>query len=114
AGLHAALGVALALVARGRDGRGQVVDVAIYEAVFNMLESVLPEHDRLGVVREPSGTTITGVVPTGTYRARDGVPIVLGANGEAVFRRLVEAMGRPELASDPRFVGNDRRVIHQA
>ncbi|MCA9619519.1 MAG: CoA transferase [Myxococcales bacterium] len=114
AGLHAVIGVLVALVARGRLGRGDLVDTAIYEAVFSCLESVVPEHDRLGVVRGPSGTTITGVVPTGTYACADGGRVAMGANGEAIFARLVTAMGKPELASDPRFAGNEARVENQA
>jgi crotonobetainyl-CoA:carnitine CoA-transferase CaiB-like acyl-CoA transferase len=115
AGLHAAFGAVLALLARGRDrGAGQVVDVAIVESVFNMLESVIPECDRLGVSRGPSGTSITGVVPTGCYRTADGEFIVLGANSEAVFARLCRAIDRPEMADDPRFAGNPARVAHAA
>lgn len=113
AGLHCALGIMVSLFERQRSGSGQVVDTAIYEAVFSCLEAVVPEYDRLGQVRGPSGATITGVVPTGTYRCADGKGVVMGANGEAVFRRLCEAMGQPALADDPRFVGNEARVEHQ-
>ncbi len=101
AGLHTALGVLMALYHRdARHGSGQVIDVSIFESVFNCLESVLPELDRLGVVRGPSGPTISGVVPTGTYRCADGKQLVMGANSEPVFRRLCQAMGRPELADE--------------
>jgi crotonobetainyl-CoA:carnitine CoA-transferase CaiB-like acyl-CoA transferase len=113
AGLHCALGILVSLVERGRSGAGQVVDTAIYESVFSCLEAVVPEHDRLGAVRGPSGATITGVVPTGTYACADGKGVVMGANGEAVFRRLCEAIGRPALADDPRFAGNEARVAHR-
>lgn len=114
AGLHTAIGILAALFHRQRSGAGQLVDTAIYEAVFSCLESVVPEYDRLKRVRGPSGATITGVVPTGTYACADGKGVVMGANGEAVFRRLCEAMGEPALADDPRFMGNEARVAHQA
>lgn len=113
AGLHAALGVLLALVERGRSARGQTVDVAIYEAVFNMLESVLPEYEGEGIVREPSGTTITGIVPTNIYPCRDGRHVIIGGNGDAIFRRLMRAAGRPDLADDPRLASNAGRVEHE-
>ncbi len=114
AGLHAALGVLLALLARQNGSPGQVVDVAIYEAVFNLLEAVIPEFDRKGIVREPSGTTITGIVPTNTYCCADGKYVVIGANGDSVYRRLMTAAGRVDLAQDPRLADNAGRVAHQA
>jgi crotonobetainyl-CoA:carnitine CoA-transferase CaiB-like acyl-CoA transferase len=113
AGLHAALGTLLALRARERDGRGQVVDVAITEAVLNLLESVIPEAAR-GVVRGPSGTTITGVVPSNLYPCAGGEAVVIGANGVSLFRRLMEAAGRSDLARDPRLESNTGRVERQA
>ncbi|RLB60311.1 MAG: CoA transferase [Deltaproteobacteria bacterium] len=116
AGLHAALGILLALYQRDAQpagGAGQVVDTAIYEAVLSLLESVVPECDRLGLVRQPSGTTVTGVAPTGTYRCRDGKQVVIGANSESLFQRLCEAMGELTMAADPRFQSNEGRVAHQ-
>lgn len=122
AGLHAAFGIVLSLLARERStppgvssqtGCGQVVDVAIYEAVFNMLEAVVPEYDRTGEVRGPSGTTITGIVPTNTYPTKDGGHVVIGANGDSVYRRLMRAAGRPDLADDERMADNVGRVAHQ-
>ncbi len=114
AGLHAALGILLALMERGRPaGRGQVIDVAIYEAVFNMLESVVPEYDGAGLVREPSGTTLTGIVPTNTYPCRDGRHVIIGGNGDAIFRRLMRAAERADLADDPRLADNAGRVEHE-
>ena len=115
AGLHAALGVMLALRQRDNDPsrRGQVVDVALFEAVYNLLEAVVPEYDGAGVVRGPSGTTVTGIVPTNTYRCRDGRYVIIGGNGDSIFRRLMEAAGRPDLAQDPRLVDNAGRVAHE-
>ncbi|RKZ37751.1 MAG: CoA transferase, partial [Gammaproteobacteria bacterium] len=116
AGIHAALGVLLALWQRDRspEQTGQVVDVAIYEAIFNMLEGVVPEFDGAGVVREPSGSTVTGIVPTNTYRCRDDKYVVIGGNADTIFKRLMTAAGRPDLADDPRLADNTGRVRHEA
>jgi crotonobetainyl-CoA:carnitine CoA-transferase CaiB-like acyl-CoA transferase len=114
AGLHAALGVLLALIQRYHaPNGGQVVDVAIYEAVFNMLEAVVPEYDGAGVVREPSGSTLTGIVPTNTYLCRDGKYVVIGGNADSIFQRLMRAAGRPDMAEDERFANNTGRVAHE-
>ncbi len=114
AGLHAALGVLLALIQRQHaPNGGQVVDVAIYEAVFNMLEAVVPEYDGAGVVREPSGSTLTGIVPTNTYLCRDGKYVVIGGNADSIFQRLMRAAGRPDMAEDGRFANNTGRVAHE-
>ncbi len=110
AGLHAAFGVALALLSRQSSGVGQVVDVALYEAMFNLLEAVVPEYDGAGIIREPSGTTVTGIVPTNTYRCADGKYVVIGGNGDSIFKRLMLAAGRPDLAEDPRCADNAGRV----
>jgi len=112
AGIHAALGITLALFERerGATGTGQVVDVALYEAMFNLMEAVVPEYDGAGLVREPSGTTVTGIVPTNTYRCRDGKYVVIGGNGDSIFRRLMETAGRPDMAQDPRMASNAGRV----
>jgi crotonobetainyl-CoA:carnitine CoA-transferase CaiB-like acyl-CoA transferase len=111
-GLHAALGILTALYHRDaqKAGTGQVVDVAIYESVFNMMESTIPEYDKAGVVREREGTRLSGIVPTGTYVCKDDVYVIIGANGDNLFKRLMAAIGRPEMASDPRFEHNDDRV----
>ncbi len=114
AGIHAALGVLLAYIGRQRDGAGQVVDVAIFEAVFNLLEAVIPEYAGAGVIRQPSGSTLTGIVPSNTYRCSDDKLIVIGANTNSMFKRLVEAMGQPAMAEDPRLADNAGRVTHQA
>ena len=115
AGLQAALGILLALRARDADPerRGQVVDVAIFEAVFSVLEATVPEFDRLGEVRGPSGTTITGVVPSNAYPCADGRQVVVGANNTANYRRLMGAVGRADLADDPELATNPGRVARQ-
>lgn len=114
AGLHAVIGVLLALVAQGKQrAGGQVVDVAIYESVFNVLEAIVPEYDGAGVVRGPSGSTLTGIVPSNTYLCRDDKYVVIGANGDSLFKRLMRAIGQPEMADDPRFANNAGRVEHE-
>jgi crotonobetainyl-CoA:carnitine CoA-transferase CaiB-like acyl-CoA transferase len=115
AGLHAVLGILLALTARarGKSAGGQVVDVAIYESVFNLLESVVPEYDGAGVIREPSGSTLTGIVPTNTYLCGDGKYVVIGGNGDSIYQRLMRAIGRPEMAEDARFATNAKRVENE-
>jgi len=89
------------------------VDVALYEAIFNLLEGIVPEYDGAGVVREPSGTTITGIVPTNTYLCSDGKHVVIGGNGDSIFKRLMKEAGREDMAEDPELEHNPGRVIHQ-
>lgn len=114
AGLHAVIGVLLALTAQGRQrAGGQVVDVAIYESVFNILEAVVPEYDGAGVIRGPSGSTLTGIVPSNTYLCADDKYVVIGANGDSLFKRLMRAIGQPDMADDPRFANNAGRVEHE-
>lgn len=117
AALHAVLGTTLALLARknrspldGKQIGGQVVDVAIYEAMFNLLEAVVPEYSGAGVIREPAGTTVTGIVPTNTYRCKDKKYVVIGGNGDSIFKRLMQAIGRADLADDPELAHNPGRV----
>ena len=113
AAIHAALGVALAIIERHKSGEGQVVDVALYESIFNLLEGIVPEFDGAGVVREPSGTTITGIVPTNTYRCGDDKFVVIGGNGDSIFKRLMTEAGRQDMADDPELAQNQGRVIHE-
>ena len=119
AALHAVIGVLLALVHRNRvdgnaiGGAGQVVDVAIYESVYNVLEAMVPEYDGAGIVREPSGSTLTGIVPTNTYPCADGRYVIIGGNADSIFKRLMRAAGRDDLAGDPRLADNAGRVAHQ-
>ena len=110
AGIHAAMGVLLALIQREKDGKGQIVDVAIFEAIFNLLEAVIPEYSGSGLIRQPSGSTITGIAPTNTYICKDGKYVVIGANTDSMFKRLAEAMGKPEIGLDQRMSDNAGRV----
>jgi len=114
AGLHAAFGVVLALLSRDKYKTGQVIDVALYESMFNMLEGVVPEYFGAGAVRGPSGSTVTGIVPTNTYRCADDDYVIIGANGDSIFQRLMHAIGRHDLADDPRLSDNTGRVKHEA
>ena len=115
AGIHAALGVVMALYAQkaGNAATGQVVDVALYESMFNLLEAVIPEFSGAGVVRQPSGTTVTGIVPTNTYLCADNKYVVIGGNGDSIYKRLMETAGYPQLANDPRMADNAGRVKHE-
>jgi formyl-CoA transferase len=115
AGMFAAQGVLMALLARERDPRrtGQVVDVALTEACLALLESSIPDYDRGGVVREPSGTRLTGIAPSNLYQSADGRWMVIAANQDTVFARLCTAMDRPELITDPRFRSHTARGRHQ-
>ncbi|MFZ5668424.1 MAG: CaiB/BaiF CoA transferase family protein [Pseudomonadota bacterium] len=114
AGLHAALGVMMALHARQRTGRGQVVDAAIYESVLSVMENLVTEYALTGYVRERSGSVLPGIAPSNAYPTRDGALVVIGANQDTLFRRLCQAMGRPELADDPRYAGHAARGENQA
>jgi crotonobetainyl-CoA:carnitine CoA-transferase CaiB-like acyl-CoA transferase len=124
AALHGVIGAMMAL--RHRDvtggrwngktgeqcvaGQGQMVDVALYEAVFNMMESLVPEYDYAGVVRTRTGGALPGIVPSNTYTTKDGENIVIAGNGDAIFRRLMLAIGRNDMANDPQLARNDGRV----
>jgi formyl-CoA transferase len=112
AALHGVIGVLMALYHRdARGGEGQYIDVALYESVFNVMESLLPEYDAFGVVRERAGSALPGIVPSNAYRCRDGYVLVAG-NGDSIFRRLMAAIGRADLESDPALAHNDGRVAH--
>ena len=111
--LYGVIGAMMALQARGRSGRGQVVDVALYESVFSVMESMLPEFDRFGVVRERTGSILPGIAPTSAYRCSDGSFVLIAANGDSIFQRLCCAMGREDLASDASLAHNDGRAARQ-
>lgn len=113
--LHGVLGVLTALYHRdARGGGGQVVDVALYESVFNVMESLVPEYDAFGVVRERSGSALPGIAPTNAYPCADGSYALVAGNGDSIFRRLMDAIGRPDLGNDPGLAQNDGRVARVA
>ncbi|MEO8114594.1 MAG: CoA transferase [Phenylobacterium sp.] len=109
AAMHAAMGVMMALHARERTGRGQVVDAALYESVLAVMENLVTEYDLTGYVRERSGSILPGIAPSNAYPCSGGDMILIGGNGDTVYARLTEAMGRPDLKSDPRFVDHAAR-----
>ena len=111
AALHGVIGALMALHHRNQNGgRGQYIDVALYEAVFNMMESVLPEYGMYGFIRERSGASLPGIVPSNTYVTRDRKYVVIGANADTIFKRMMRAIGRSDLAEDPALAHNDGRV----
>ena len=118
-GLHAVIGIMMALQARDnktaeQSGEGQVVDVALYESMFNLLEAVIPEYHGADIIRQPSGTTVTGIVPTNTYRCKDDKFLVIGGNGDSIFVRLMQAVGRDDMAENKAYASNADRVQHEA
>ena len=111
AALYAVIGALIALHHRNvNGGRGQVVDAALYESVFAVMESLIPEYSRFGFVRERSGASLPGISPSSTYTCRDGSYVVIGGNSDGIFKRLMHAVGRPDLADDPTLAHNDGRV----
>ncbi|MCF4984184.1 CaiB/BaiF CoA transferase family protein [Pseudomonas syringae] len=113
--LHGVIGVLLALRHREQNrGAGQQVDVALYESVFNMMESLIPEHSVFGTVREPAGSSLPGIAPTNAYRCQDGKYALIAGNGDSIYRRLMEKIERLDLADDPELAQNDGRVRHVA
>lgn len=112
-GLHGVIGVMMALRHREQQGGvGQEVDVALYESVFNMMESLLPEYSKFGVVRQPSGASMPGIVPTNAYLCRDGRYALIAGNGDSIYKRLMEAIGREDLATDPNLDNNVGRAAN--
>jgi succinyl-CoA--D-citramalate CoA-transferase len=114
AAVFATVGALTALHERQRSGRGQVVDIGIYEGVLAVMESMLPEYQLTGHIRERTGTILPNVAPSNIYPTKEGLWFAIGANADAVFRRLAEAMGQPELATDPRYATHSARGDHQA
>jgi formyl-CoA transferase len=114
AALHGVIGALAALRHRDQTGQGQMVDVALYESVFNLMESLVPEYDVAGVVRERTGGALPGIVPSNTYTTGDGEHIVVAGNGDAIFVRLMRAIERADLADDPQLARNDGRVARTA
>lgn len=114
AALYGVIGALMAIYHRDvkGTGQGQYVDVALYESVFSLMESMLPEYDRAGVIRERTGSILPGITPSNTYLCKDGKYVVIGANGDAIFKRLMITIGYPEYAEDPRFQDNASRTEH--
>lgn len=115
--LYGVIGALLALQERHRSGQGQYIDVALYESVFAMMESLIPEYDNAGVIREPSGSALPGITPSNAYpcASDDGEGeeyVLIAGNGDSIFKRLMAAIGRQDLADDPRFAHNDGRSRH--
>ncbi len=111
AALHGVIGILLALYHRKvNNGRGQVIDTALYESVFNVMESLLPEYSVFGAVREPSGSALPGIAPTNAYRCKDGRHALIAGNGDGIFKRLMQLINRPDLARDPGLAQNDGRA----
>ena len=114
AALHGVIGILLALQHRHVSGRGQIIDVALYEAVFNCMESLLPEYSAFGAVRGAAGSALPGIAPSNAYRCQDGAYALIAGNGDSIFRRLMILIGRDDLANDPSLADNAGRVARVA
>ena len=113
AAMHAVMGIMMALHARDRTGKGQVIDAALYESVLGVMENLVTEYDLTGYVRERSGSILPGIAPSNAYPCADGDMAVIGGNGDTVFARLCAAMKREDLATDPRFATHAARGERQ-
>lgn len=110
--LYGVIGVLLALQERQNSGMGQFIDVALYESVFAMMESLVPEYDACGYIREPAGSALPGITPSNSYPCNDGHFVLIAGNGDSIYKRLMHLIGRPDLADDPRLAHNDGRGEH--
>jgi formyl-CoA transferase len=110
AALHGVIGILLALQHRHASGLGQVIDMALYEAVFNCMESLLPEYSAFGAVRGPAGSALPGIAPSNAYRCADGGYALIAGNGDSIFKRLMTMIGRADMAADPSLADNTGRV----
>ncbi|MBU3577148.1 CaiB/BaiF CoA-transferase family protein [Polynucleobacter sp. UK-Kesae-W10] len=110
ASLHGVIGILLALQERHQSGKGQVIDIALYEAVFNCMESLLPEYSAFGEVRQAAGSALPGIAPTNAYLCADGGYVLVAGNGDSIFKRLMKLIGRDDLGNDPELENNDGRV----
>ena len=110
AALHGVIGILLALQHRNASGKGQIIDVALYEAVFNCMESLLPEYSAFSAVREAAGSALPGIAPSNAYRCKDGGYALIAGNGDSIFRRLMALLGRDDLSTDPTLSDNAGRV----
>jgi crotonobetainyl-CoA:carnitine CoA-transferase CaiB-like acyl-CoA transferase len=115
ASLHGVIGALMSLLrVKTGQGKGQVVDVSLYESVFNLMESLVPEYDLMGHVRTRTGGALPGISPSNTYPSSDGRHVVIAGNSDAIFKRLMRVVGRPDLADDPALASNDGRVRSNA
>jgi formyl-CoA transferase len=114
AALHGVIGILMALHERKTSGRGQVIDVALYEAMFNCMESLLPEYSAFGAVRGPAGSALPGIAPSNAYLCKDGGYALIAGNGDSIFKRLMAESGRDDLAQDPALKDNTGRVARVA
>ena len=114
AAMHAVMGITMALHHRANTGKGQVIDAALYESVLGVMENLITEYDITGYVRERSGSVLPGIAPSNAYPCANGEMILIGGNGDNVYARLTEAMGRPDLKTDPKFVDHASRGTNQA
>ena len=114
ASLHGVIGVLLALQERHQSGKGQVIDIALYEAVFNCMESLLPEYSAFGEVRQAGGSALPGIAPSNAYLCGDGGYVLVAGNGDSIFKRLMNMIGLADLANDPALENNDGRVARVA
>ncbi len=110
ASLHGVIGILMALHEREKSGQGQVIDVALYEAVFNCMESLLPEYSAFGAVREAAGSALPGIAPSNAYRCQDDGYVLIAGNGDSIFKRLMHTLGRDDLGNDPALTDNAGRV----
>ncbi|UYP31759.1 CoA transferase [Pseudomonas sp. Z8(2022)] len=110
--LYGVIGVLLALQERNRSGEGQEIDVALYESVFAMMESLIPEYDAFGYIREPAGSALPGITPSNSYPCKDGSYVLIAGNGDSIYKRLMSLIGRDDLGNDPRLEHNDGRSQH--
>ncbi|ANJ00175.1 formyl-CoA transferase [Polynucleobacter wuianus] len=110
ASLHGVIGILMALQERHRSGKGQVIDIALYEAVFNCMESLLPEYSAFGEVRQAAGSALPGIAPTNAYLCADGGYVLVAGNGDSIFKRLMKLIGRDDLGKDPQLENNEGRV----
>jgi formyl-CoA transferase len=112
AALHGVIGILMALHERHQSGLGQIIDIALYEAVFNCMESLLPEYSAFGEVRQAAGSALPGIAPSNAYLCKDGAYVLIAGNGDSIFKRLMTAIGYPAMANNPEFSDNTGRVKH--
>ena len=112
AALHGVIGILMALHERHQSGLGQVIDIALYEAVFNCMESLLPEYSAFGEVRQAAGSALPGIAPSNAYVCKDGAYVLIAGNGDSIFKRLMTAIGHTDMANNPEFADNTGRVKH--